>query len=182
MKPASTDDSAQAVEGVLIVRRLTSVAARLRTFSILIDGSTVGTIADGEVKHFYLARGNHTLRLKVDWLWSETEFCLDAERRTVDLVCRASFRSPLDPFLRRKHYIEFADVDSGLAPQRSLGQDMALRMPIAVGPAIVLAIVLAAEHVGIEWSVVSSIAWILLSTGIRIPIEGRSPKARIRTR
>jgi len=52
---------------MLHIKRDSAYADRIRNYTVILDGNTIGEIADGESKSFDLEPGPHTLRLKIDW-------------------------------------------------------------------------------------------------------------------
>jgi hypothetical protein len=61
---------------------------RLRPYRIVVDGETVGSVADGTTEEVSVAPGRHTLRLRIDWASSpEVEFVV-ADGEQVTLRCR----------------------------------------------------------------------------------------------
>ncbi len=88
----------------------------------------------------------------------------------VEYVCRTVFTSPLDPFLRPRHYIDVVPAGKALPPQRTVGQEMTIRL-LGTIPGIVLIIVLAALHSGAVMAVGLGTAAILLTTFV--PLSNR---------
>lgn len=52
---------------MIIITRDSGYADRLRKYKILIDGTEIGEISDGETKSFDISAGTHSLQLKIDW-------------------------------------------------------------------------------------------------------------------
>lgn len=55
---------------ISISRAFMPVGDRFRRYKVLIDGSKVGTVGNGETVTFTTEVGAHRVRLKVDWLGS----------------------------------------------------------------------------------------------------------------
>ena len=43
----------------------------LRAYTVLLDGSKIGELANGETRDFSVAPGPHTISLKIDWCGSK---------------------------------------------------------------------------------------------------------------
>ena len=54
------------------ISRDSGYADRLRAYSVMVDGSEVGSVRDGEMKVFPVEAGEHTVRAKIDWAGSKT--------------------------------------------------------------------------------------------------------------
>ena len=54
----------------LTIARTRGYVAILRRFTVLVDGAAVGKIGPGEVKHFSVNPGPHTVAMKIDWCGS----------------------------------------------------------------------------------------------------------------
>ena len=52
---------------MIVIKRDTCYADRLRDYKIELDGTIIGTIADGQKKSFDVKPGSHVLRMKIDW-------------------------------------------------------------------------------------------------------------------
>lgn len=155
---------------VLVLRRETSLGARIRTFNILIDGVRAGEIDDGQTVVIPLTTGTHRFRLKCDWCQSPDIDLVLREGSRVEYVCRTVFTSALDPVLRPRHYIDVVPEGTSLQPQRTAWQEMAVRSLGAI-PGIVLILVLAVLHSGVVMAVGLGVAAILLSTFV--PLSNR---------
>src|SRR5690606_38667334 len=51
----------------LVITRSSDFLNKYREIKILVDGTSVGTIADGETKIFNITAGEHTIKAKMDW-------------------------------------------------------------------------------------------------------------------
>lgn len=73
--------------GKLIIKRSYEWNNRRRKFRLYIDGDSVGTISNGEIKEFNLEPGKHQLVAKIDWCQSNLlDFDLqESESRAVKL-------------------------------------------------------------------------------------------------
>ena len=60
-------------EGTIHITRVAaSWRDRKRAYRVMLDGSEIGRIKDGESQEFAALTGHHTLRLKIDWAGSDT--------------------------------------------------------------------------------------------------------------
>jgi hypothetical protein len=76
------------VSGQSATLRVERVAApwrdKLRAYKIVVDGMTVGSVADGASKDVPVEPGSHTLRIKLDWAGSRTvEFAVAEGQRVI---------------------------------------------------------------------------------------------------
>lgn len=70
---------------------LQQVRNLLRRYKVLIDSKSAGHIRDGEVKHFSVASGPHTVSVKVDWCESEPVTVVKAADQNVVIWCGARY-------------------------------------------------------------------------------------------
>jgi hypothetical protein len=54
----------------LTVHRGSTYADRLRAYHVILDGTKIGEIRDGETKSFPISAGQHELSMKIDWCGS----------------------------------------------------------------------------------------------------------------
>ncbi len=54
----------------IIVNRKTNYAGYFRSYQIILDGTKIGTIKNGETKEFETTSGDHFIQSKVDWFCS----------------------------------------------------------------------------------------------------------------
>lgn len=57
----------------LRIVRESGYADRMRSYQIVLDGSTICTIARGESKVLPIAPGDHSIKARIDWCESNTE-------------------------------------------------------------------------------------------------------------
>jgi hypothetical protein len=81
----------------VVLHRAPSFAAKLRKFQVLIDGTPIDKIANGESMCLTMAPGRHELRLKLDWCGSHPVIVDLGPREQAEFVCRTVCRSALDP-------------------------------------------------------------------------------------
>jgi hypothetical protein len=55
----------------LTIIRDSGYADRLRAYRVVVDGSEIGRIRDGETRSFLVTPGKHRLPLKIDWCGSK---------------------------------------------------------------------------------------------------------------
>ena len=95
------------IDAVSIVRGADPTAI-LRRYKVLLDGSSVGTIGAGEVKHFSVAPGRHTISVKIDWCESAPFAVEKSANANLVLRCGAKFndwRCWVMPFIQPRQYI-----------------------------------------------------------------------------
>jgi hypothetical protein len=67
------------MQTTISLTRDSGYADKVRDYRVMLDGSEIGRIADGESKTFVVPAGKHELRLKIDWCGSNTvDFDLSA--------------------------------------------------------------------------------------------------------
>lgn len=114
----------------LVVVRHPGPMDGLRTYSVIVDQHRVGDISEGERKVFTIPPGTHTVSLKLD-LGRSRELTITAEgSNDVAIQCRSGQYSPLRMILRRRNYIQIAPAERELARQRSLREELKLRMVV----------------------------------------------------
>jgi hypothetical protein len=60
---------------------------RLRAYKIVVDGTTLGSVADGATTDVSVEPGRHTVRFKIDWASSPAVEFAVAEGERVTLRC-----------------------------------------------------------------------------------------------
>jgi hypothetical protein len=86
----------------ITVGRDKQLSAFLRGFLVVIDGSVVGSIRTGEIKHFPVAPGPHTVATKIDWCTSAP---LSVEKRANENTSiRCGVKSNFAAFVQPRHY------------------------------------------------------------------------------
>ena len=88
--------------GAITAARAKEYSASLREFIILIDGVAVGRLGPGQIKHFPVKAGPHTVATKIDWCTSAP---FEVEKRpNENLVLRCGVRSNFAAFYRPQTY------------------------------------------------------------------------------
>lgn len=106
---------------MLTLARDSTFADSLRAYSILLDGVNIGTIRDGEIKHFDIKPGMHSLMLRIDWARSQKIEFNFIEGYDAIFLCSSSVNSE-NVFIRglqvyyhatlgRSKYISLKQVD-----------------------------------------------------------------------
>ncbi len=65
---------------------------RLRAYSVVVDGTDLGNIKNGENQEFPIAPGTHEIIIKVDWCSSNTITFVVKEGETLSFSCGSSLR------------------------------------------------------------------------------------------
>jgi capsid portal protein len=66
---------------------------RLRKYKVLLDGKTIGAIANGETKSFEVKPGDHSLFLKIDWARSnKLDFSLSTPQQVIHFKCSSALK------------------------------------------------------------------------------------------
>jgi len=95
-------------DNALTIARAKNGTAILRRFTVLIDGAEVGRIGPGEVRHFPLQTGTHTIAVKIDWCTSPAVTVEKLESENLPLRCGIRFddwRCIVVPFTRPREYV-----------------------------------------------------------------------------
>ena len=90
----------------LRIVRDSGYADRIRAYKVVVDGSTVGTIGDGETKEFLVSGGQHNVSLKIDWCGSNTIPFAVAEGDVATFDAKSNLRGGM--LLAALWYITFA--------------------------------------------------------------------------
>jgi hypothetical protein len=56
----------------LTIERDSGYADRIRAYQVIVDGTKVGEVRNGETKQFFITPGQHQFWLKIDWCGSKT--------------------------------------------------------------------------------------------------------------
>ena len=54
----------------IVIKRKTNYAGYFRSYQIILDGTKIGTLKNGETKEFETTSGEHFIQSKVDWFCS----------------------------------------------------------------------------------------------------------------
>jgi hypothetical protein len=65
----------------------------MRRYFVLIDGTKVGALREGETATFDVPPGSHEVRIKIDWVGSRSAAVRLAEGEIAHFRCRADRRS-----------------------------------------------------------------------------------------
>lgn len=76
----------------ITISRDSGYADKIRAYRVVVDGSEIGTIGDGESKTFPIEPGPHRLVLKIDWCSSNTVSFDLAENTSVHFQCGSNLR------------------------------------------------------------------------------------------
>jgi hypothetical protein len=161
-------DGADAGSSRLVLHRAGSWAGKLRTFRVLLDGHEIGQIADEQTSLFRIPHGRHEPRLKMDWCRSAPVVVDLAPHEQADFVCRAVFRSALDPIIRPSRYIDLLASAQPLLRQRTFGEDLLLRLLLSLIGVFTI-VVMAIAHVGVVVSVAVGTVVIMIAYCVPIP-------------
>jgi hypothetical protein len=153
-----------------VLHRAPSFAAKLRKFQVLIDGTPIDRIANGESRCLTMAPGRHELRLKLDWCGSPPVIVDLGPREQAEFVCRTVYRSAVDPVLRPRRYIDLVPFGEPFTRQRTGAQDLAIRLPLCLIGVFTL-IAMAIANVGVLVSVAVGTALILFTSFVPIPMR-----------
>jgi hypothetical protein len=95
-----------------LTRHLSKWKDRARDYTVIMDGTAVGEIANGATRELPVEPGDHTLRIKLDWTGSqEQHFHADAEE-TIEFTCKTAdtklalaFVTAIRSFFRRDQWV-----------------------------------------------------------------------------
>lgn len=76
----------------ITIKRDSGYADRFRSYQVIVDGETIGSIADGQSKSFSIKPGAHTLRLKIDWGKSNDVVFTAVRDKTTHFICASRAR------------------------------------------------------------------------------------------
>ena len=113
ISPLAPSDDASPMDVITIYRKPES-ANHLRRYQIEIDDSLVGSLKPGELKHFPVAAGQHTLAVRIDWCRSYPLTVTKAVNSNLRLECGASvqnWRRVIQTFFRPREYLYIALTD-----------------------------------------------------------------------
>ena len=71
---------------MIIIKRCKGAGDKLRAYKILLDGTEIGKIRQGESKQFPAQEGKHSLQLKIDWCTSEP-VTFDLADKSINFEC-----------------------------------------------------------------------------------------------
>lgn len=102
---------------VINIKRESGYADKLRAYKVQVDGTVIGTIADGESKDFDVQPGAHTLRLTVDWAGSNVVEFQSGQKKVIHFRCGSRAKGSkillavVYSFFLFKKYIELERID-----------------------------------------------------------------------
>ena len=76
----------------LRVTRDSAYTDRLRAYSVVLDGKTIGEVRSGETKDFSVPAGPHRISLKIDWCRSKPVHFTAVEGRPLAFRARSNVR------------------------------------------------------------------------------------------
>ena len=94
----------------ITIGRAKQYSAMLRQLVVLIDGKAAGRVGPGEIRHFPVAPGNHTVSVKLDWCTARPVQLEKAPDRNVALRC--GVKSNVAAFFRPRDYA-YVSMDTG---------------------------------------------------------------------
>ena len=95
----------------ITIGRPKQYSAMLRQLVVLIDGNVAGPIAPGEIRHFPVAPGSHTVTVKMDWCTARPLQIEKAVDRNVALRC--GVKSNIAAFFRPSDYAYVSNDEGG---------------------------------------------------------------------
>jgi hypothetical protein len=76
----------------LLLKRDSGYADRIRQYRVLLDGTEIGRINDGEEKRFAISPGQHDLAVKIDWCRTDPHEFSAVDGETVTFDCGSNLR------------------------------------------------------------------------------------------
>jgi hypothetical protein len=93
-------------EDVIILKRTSGYADKLRAYKVLLDGSEIGSIGDGEIKDFQVLPGKHILQLAIDWCNSNPiQFEITDKAITFECGSKKAFKAAFSTFFKTQEYM-----------------------------------------------------------------------------
>jgi hypothetical protein len=91
---------------MIIIKRVTCYADKFRAYKVLLDGTEIGDIRQGESKQFPVQEGKHTLQLNIDWCTSEP-VTFDLVDKPITFVCGSHdpLNAAFSAFFKTKDYM-----------------------------------------------------------------------------
>jgi hypothetical protein len=77
---------------LLKIVRDSGYADRVRAYKVIIDGTTIGEIRNGETKEFPISSGQHDLSLKIDWCGSKVVRFAVSDKDVLTFDARSNLR------------------------------------------------------------------------------------------
>lgn len=93
--------------------RVPEVTNILRQYQIEIDGVRVGSVGPGEVRHFPIPPGRHSLAVSIDWCRCHPLVMTKVAGQNARFECGASvkdWRCLIEMFIRPRNYVYIVDV------------------------------------------------------------------------
>jgi hypothetical protein len=110
--PARKHDALMTESTLHLTRQLSKWRDRARDYTVVLDGSAIGEIANGATRDFRVSAGDHTLRMKIDWAGSREEHFHADAGETIEFTCRAAdtklafaFFTAIKSFFRRDQWV-----------------------------------------------------------------------------
>lgn len=139
-QPDQSDPLGEAAH--LVIVRHPGPMDGLRAYSIFVDTLLVGDISAGETKCLAVSAGEHTLMLRLDFGRSRDLSIIADSAVPTEVHCRSRGYSPLRMILNHRDYIELFERGESLPRQRSLKEEMKLRMLVLLTAVLVSALVI----------------------------------------
>jgi hypothetical protein len=77
---------------LLEIRRDSGYADRIRAYDVVVDGSKIGEVRNGEIKRFPISAGDHELRLRIDWCGSKPIVFAISEEALIAFEAKSGLR------------------------------------------------------------------------------------------
>jgi hypothetical protein len=133
---AEMSDSSTIKTAIVRLSREPGSSDRLRAYKVLLDGSMIGKIRDGQTTELSVGPGPHNLRLKLGWGGSPDLTVEVGAGELADFVCRSGAATPGMAFyyslFRRNRLVDLRRVEERLPPAGDWVADAAIRVAIIV--------------------------------------------------
>jgi hypothetical protein len=97
---------------MIIIKRGKGYADKMRAYKVLLDGTEIGNIRQGESKQFPVQEGKYTLQLKIDWCTSEPiTFDLADKPITFECGSNTAMKAAFSAFFKTKNYMWLKRVE-----------------------------------------------------------------------
>ena len=97
---------------MIIIKRGKGYADKMRAYKVLLDGTEIGDIRQGESKQFPVQEGKHTLQLKIDWCTSKP-VTFDLADKSITFECgrNTATKAAFSAFFKTKDYMWLKRVE-----------------------------------------------------------------------
>jgi hypothetical protein len=114
-----------------------------RSYKVMVDGSVVSRIKQGQTIEVSVSPGRHHLRLKVDWAGSPELAVETGAGQRADFVCQSAAATPgiefYNSFFRRSRFLDLRPLGEPFPPAGDRGADIGIRTAIIVPSVLVFA-------------------------------------------